>query len=172
MDDGPVTAQYRNMQLASNSTGFYADLSRAGSGRLNPSFALQQYVSADWAATSKLSFSALYIWIHSFSYDSTQCLVKVAGQSYDACAAADRVAQTSNGVGTSPGRAVSDLQVFWATVAYQVTPWANLQLAWINTAPQRKEDNSFRQGFISTDYNAFTSISVGATFSLSRIGEK
>lgn len=170
--DGAVTSNYRSAQVSSNSANFYLDPSRASEGLFNPSFGLSQIVSADYAPAElkKLSFSVLYIWLHSFAYEAAQCNVTVAGRSYDACAAADRVAKVSNGVGTA-GRAVSDLQIFWATVNYQLEPWVGLSLAWINAAPQRKPDNSARQGFFSADYNAFTSVSLGATFSFNRPDE-
>jgi hypothetical protein len=170
--DGPVTAGYRASQIGSNSANFYVDPSRAGSGSMNPSFAHSQMLSLDYAPASqpKLSFNLIYYWLHLFSYEATQCLVEVAGQSYDVCAAADRVAKVSNGVGTA-GRAVSDLQMFYLAGNYQATPWLGFTLSWTTFAPQRMPDNSFRQGFISTDYNAFTSVALGATFSLNRPDE-
>jgi hypothetical protein len=170
--DGPVTANYRASQISSNSANFYVDPARAGSGAMNPEFGLTQMVSVDYTPTAlpQLSFNAIYYWLHLFSYEATQCTIEVAGQPYDACAAADRVAKVSNGVGTA-GRAVSDLQMFYLAANYQLNSWVGFTLSWTTWAPQRKPDNSTRQGFISTDYNAFTTVGLGATFSINRPDE-
>ena len=58
------------------------------------------------------------------------------------------------------------------TASYQFRPWLGFSLAWITWAPREKPDSSFRQGFISTDYNSFTSVMLSATTSLEEVAKK
>jgi hypothetical protein len=53
---------------------------------------------------------------------------------------------------------------------YQVNPRMGLTLGWSTYGPQRRPDNSERQPFVSVDYNAFSTVSLGAYVSLGRGG--
>jgi len=151
---------------------FYLDPSHSSSpDMLNPNFGLTNLFSVDYAPTDKLSFSLLYILFDNFAYGA-QCGVQPYGNVMtDVCANANTVAMATNGVGTY-GPAHKDTQVLWVTAGYQVLDWLNLSIAWINWAPLRKPDNSFRQGVISTNYDAFTTISFGATMSIEKAAAK
>ena len=85
---------------------------------------------------------------------------------YDIQAACQQVS------GGSCNRTIRDSQVLWFTVGYQVLDWLNVSVAWINYAPLRKPDNSYRQGIVSVDYNAFTQISAGATITIDKLAGK
>ena len=54
-------------------------------------------------------------------------------------------------------------------VSYQALDWLGISLAWINWAPMQKLDSSYRQGIISTDYDAFTTIQLGATITIDKL---
>jgi hypothetical protein len=169
---GFVANTFSSSTVSGNSGDFYADPARAGGDNINPQWGVTNLVSVDYAPVKKLSFSVLYIQLHSFSYDQGASCPGVYGGLYtDPCAKTNEVALRSNGSGAG-GRHISDTQIFWATVNYQVLPWFGLSLAWINAAPLRHPDNSLRQPFVSTDYNAFTNVSLGATFQLNHPGEE
>ncbi len=167
VSNGSVTGNYQLSDVTSDSADFYLDPSRQTPGGLNASWGMSEMLGLGYSPLKKLSFSALYVLLHSFSYDATAsgCLVEAGGTMVDSCQNANDVAKSSNGVGTSGGVSISDTQVFWVTANYQLYPWVGISLAWITGSPLRHPDNSLRQPFISTDYNAFTQVSLGATFS-------
>ena len=89
------------------------------------------------------------------------------GQIIDTCRSGDAVAGNSGPSLNRPAR--RDSQVLWISLSYQATDWMGLSLSWINWAPAQKPDSSYRQGFISTDYNAFTTVQLGVTFTVDEI---
>jgi hypothetical protein len=123
----------------------------------------------DFAPTEKLSFSALYILIDAFAY-AAPCNITFNGMPLNVCANGDAVAANSGSNILRVGH--KDTQVLWLTAGYQVLDWLNLNIAWINWAPQRKPDGSIRQPFISTNYDAFTTVSFGATVSIEKAAGK
>ena len=60
---------------------------------------------------------------------------------------------------------------FWATINYQPWEWIGFSVAWINSSPMWKPDSTYRQGIISTDYNAFTTVSFGTSISIDHFAE-
>jgi len=166
ISNDPVTANYRVGQVVGNSADFYADPSKRGNGGLVPSHALLHIFGLDYSPKQfpDFSLSAMYISIASFAYEAKDCIIKLNGADYDVCAAANRVATVSNGVGTSPGGPTNDLQVFSVNASYTVRPDFILTGSWQNFSPLRMPNNQWRQPFISTDYNAFTSVGLSATY--------
>jgi hypothetical protein len=144
----------------------YADPSRVGVGGFNTSFSLANAASAHVTFTERWSGDVLYMWTDGFTY-AHRCTIEASGQSVDTCRTGAVVAASSASEIT--GRGHKRAQVFWVTASYTVAPWLDLSLAWVNWAPRQKPDSSYRQGFISTDYNAFTSVMLSATTSLDKL---
>jgi hypothetical protein len=168
-----VAAGYGASDIAPSTANFLSDPSKVGTiNGLNPDFGFTHIFSVDVAPIDKLNFTLLYLLIDAYSYPATCDPINVAGVGLvNDCANANTVAKVSNGVGTA-GRQIKDSQVLWVTVGYQVTDYLNLSLAWINWAPLRKPDNSYRQGIISTNYDAFTTVNFGATLSIEKVAAK
>lgn len=165
-----VGGNYNDGAFGAGLSNFYADPTRVGTiGGYNASYALTHTISGGYQISEKWSVDVLYLIIDAFTYDHS-CTLQVNGVSYSTCAAGDAVAANSGASLSRPGH--RDSQVFWATLAYQPLDWLGLSLAWINWAPLQKPDSSYRQGLISTDYNAFTTIQLGATITVDKLAAR
>jgi hypothetical protein len=155
--------------LSSGLSNFYADPSRQASfGGLNTNFALLSIISGGVQFNDKWSFDALYIVSNAYPY-SQDCIQQVQGYSVDLCGNGNAVAASSGSALWRPGR--RDNQTFWATLNYQPWEWIGFSVAWINSAPMWKPDSTYRQGIISTDYNAYTTVSFGTSISIDHFAE-
>lgn len=149
-------------------SNFYADPTRAGEGGFNnTSVSVINSFSAAYAINSKWSVDLLYILIHPWAY-STACSVNVNGMEINTCQNGDAVASNSGSSLSHSGQKMPQ-QVLWASLAYQPLEWLGLSLSWINAAPLQKPDGSYRQGIISTDYNAFTTVYLGTTVTFDKL---
>jgi hypothetical protein len=166
--DQLVTNGYEFSDIAPNTNSFLADPSRVGTiGGYNPDFGFTHYFTVDYAPTEKWSISLLYLLFDTFAYPAHLNNVGVGvGDTTNVEANCRTVSQGPC------GRGHKDTQVLWITVGYQVTDYLGLSLSWINWAPLRYPDNSYRQGVISTDYNAFTQVNFGATLSIEKLAGK
>ncbi len=174
--DGPqlqqqvVAAGYEYTDVESTTANFLADPAHVGTiGGYNPNYSFRHTFSVDINPIEKLSISALYILIDAFAY-AAPCQTTINGVPYDLCNAGDAVAANSGSNILRVGH--KDSQIFWLTVGYDVFDWLNVNIAWINSSPQRKPDGSLRQPFISTDYDAFTTINLGASISIEKAAAK
>jgi len=162
--DGPYGAGLSN---------FYLDPSRDGTiGGYNINYSFSHTISGGIQLSDKWSIDVLYVIIDSFTYDHSCATsnVQVAGLQYDTCSAGDRVAANSGATLARPSH--RDSQVFWATIGYQPLDWLGISLAWINWAPLQKLDSSYRQGIISTDYDAFTTVQLAATITIDKLAAR
>jgi hypothetical protein len=151
-------------------SNLYIDPTRTGTiSGYNVSQSVAYTINGTVNFNDKWSLDALYIIRNAFVYDSS-CLSDQSGYTVDLCRSGDAVASSSGTFLNRPG--AKDAQILWLSLGYQPTDWVGLSLMWINWAPLKKPDGSFRQGVISTDYNAFTTLSIGATFSLDRIANR
>jgi hypothetical protein len=152
-------------------SNYYVDPSRVGTvGGRNTNYSLAHTINGGVVVSSKWSVDVLYIIIDAFAYDTGSCMVTTEGVTVNTCQAGDAVAARSGSSVTRPGH--KDNQIFWATVNYQAYDWLGASLAWINSAPLQKPDSSYRQGIISTDYNAFTTVQLSATVAIDRLAGK
>lgn len=167
---GEASAQGGNPWEAINGVGisnFYLDPSRAGTyGTYNPNFSVLQTFSAGFQFHPKVGLDIFYIYVMTYPLQSS-CLVDVQGQLIDTCRGGQAVASNSNSEVERQAR--RDSQVLWISLSYQALDWMGLSLSWINFAPAQKRDSSFRQGFISTNYDAFTTVQLGVTFTVDEI---
>lgn len=167
--DDMIANGYQYADVESTNLNFLSDPSRIGTiDGLNPDFSLSHMFDASFDITSKLNLDVLYVLRNGFAYEARCGLQEYGNVITDACANANTVAKTSNGVGTA-GRAHKDSQIFWLTLSYQALDWLNVSVAWVTAAPLRKADNSYRQAIISTNYDAFTTISIGTTVTIDRL---
>jgi hypothetical protein len=151
-------------------SNMYNDPSRTGTlSGYNVSQSLLYIINGGISFNDQWSFDALYLIRNSFLYDNS-CVTEMHGYTINTCDTGNAVAGSSGSYLERPG--VRDAQILWLTLAYQPTDWVGLNLMWINWAPLTKPDGSFRQGIISTDYNAFTTLSLGVTFSIDRIANR
>jgi hypothetical protein len=153
-------------------SNFYADPSRVSSvGGFNVSQSVSQTFSGSIQITDKLGFDALYILVSPFTYvEGNYCTTMVNGQPYDLCGAGDSVAASS---GSTLNRGTKGMtQVLWLTLGYQALDWLNVSVAWINWAPTYYGNGSYRNGFISTDYNAFTTVQLGMTVTIDKLAQR
>ena len=165
-----IGGNYHDGAYGAGLSNFYLDPSRVGTiGGYNPSFTLTHTISGGVQINDKWSVDVLYLIVDAFSYDHS-CTMQVNGITYNTCSAGDAVAANSNASLSRPGH--RDSQVFWATIGYQPVDWLGLSLAWINWAPLQKPDTSYRQGLISTDYNAFTTIQLAATITVDKLAAR
>jgi hypothetical protein len=149
-------------------SNFYNDPSRAGEGGFNnTSVSVLNSFSAGFVINSKWSADLLYILIHPWAY-STACNVNVGGMEINTCQNGDLVASNSGSSLSHSGQKMPQ-QVLWASISYQPLDWLGLSLSWINQAPLQKPDGSYRQGIISTDYNAFTTVFLGTAVSVDKL---
>ncbi len=161
LSDGPYGAGLSN---------FYLDPSRDGTiGGYNINYSLSHTISGGIQLSDKWSLDVLYVIIDSFTYNHSCATANVTidGAPYDTCSAGDRVAANSGATLARPSH--RDAQVFWATINYQALDWFGISLAWINWAPLQKLDSSYRQGIISTDYDAFTTVQLAATITVDKL---
>ena len=169
-DNGTASTQGGNAYDGGTGSGlsnFYADPSRQATvGGLNTNFSLLSVVSTGLQFNDKWSADLLYIVSNNYPYGQG-CTATTQGQDVNLCANGSAVAGQSNSQLWRPGR--RDYQTFWASVTYQPFQWIGFSLSWINSAPLWKPDSTYRQGFISTDYNAFTTISFGTSISIDHV---
>ena len=162
-------------QVASNDANFLADPGRDTSvGGYNSSYALRQIFLLSINPTERLGISALYIMSDAWAYPiDSSCLTTLNGQVQDLCAAGQQVAQGSGASIVTNGSAHKrGQQIFWLTVGYQLLDWLNVNVAWYTGSLRTFDDGSPRQPFISTNYDAFTSVSLGATITLEKLAAK
>lgn len=150
-------------------SNLYNDPSRVGGDNFNTSWSVLNSLSAMYKINDKWSIDALYWFVDGFTYGHP-CVSTVAGQVVDTCSTGDAVAAGSGADLTRVGHRKS--QIFWSSVNYSFNKWLGFSLAWINWAPRLKPDSSYRQGFISTDYNAFTTVMFGATISVDELAAR
>jgi hypothetical protein len=170
---GGTTTQGGNFydQAAANGiSNFYVDPSRTSNiGGYNVSYAMLGSFTAAAHINDKWSFDVLYILIGNFTYGPDQCNVSIGnGQTTNVCA---------NNAAVMQGQGISqhtnhDAQVFWATLAYQPLDYLGISLAWINWAPLTYSNSTYRQGIISTNYDAYTTVQLGVTVTLDKLGAK
>lgn len=153
-------------------SNFYADPTRVSSvGGFNVSQSVAQTFSGSIQITDKLGLDLLYILVSPFTYvEGSYCNTTVNGSPYDLCTAGDAVASSSGSYLSRGQKGMT--QVLWLTVGYQALDWLNVSLAWINWAPTYHPDGSYRQGIISTDYNAFTTLQLGMTVTIDKLANK
>jgi len=149
-------------------SNFYLDPTRFNAN-VNPSYAIQNILSLGVQAHAKVGIDLLYITVNNFAY-SQSCDVSVGGYIVNTCTTGDAVASNSGSSLNRPGR--RDSQVLWLAVNYSPLDYVTLTLAWINAAPMYYGNSTYRQGIISTNYDAFTTLSLGATVSLDGAADK
>jgi hypothetical protein len=151
-------------------SNLYGDPTRVGQSGYNTSFSLANALSAHLELAEKWSGDILYLWNDGFTYGH-DCMVGLAPElSVDSCQTGAAVAGASHSSVESRGH--KRAQVFWVTASYAFRPWLNFSLAWVTWAPREKPDTSYRQPFISVDYNAFTSVMLSATTSLEEVARR
>lgn len=150
-------------------SNFYADPSRVGSGEVNTSYSFANVLSVAVKLPGKWFADAMYMWRDGFAY-GVPCRVNMGGSEVDTCRTGDAVAARSGSELDRPGHRKS--QLFWATVGYNVRDWVNVSLAWITAAPRLKPDSTFRQGLVSLDYNAFTSVVLSTTITVEELADR
>jgi hypothetical protein len=149
-------------------SNFYADPSRAGGGGFATSYSFSNGLSATFPLYGKVGGAISYMWIDGFTY-SHRCMVSVGGQDVDTCATGAAVAANSGA--TTEARGHRRAQVFSLTADYDFRPWLGFSLAFTTWSPREKPDTSYRQPFVSTDYNAFTSVVLSATLPVETVFE-
>jgi hypothetical protein len=147
-------------------SNFYSDPTRIEGGGFNISAALANGLSAIIQLSQRWSGGVAYTWIDGFTY-SHRCLVEISGQTVDTCAAGDAVAEDSGSSLRRPGHRKS--QLFRVSASYAARNWLELSLSWLTRSPRLKPDSSYRQGFVSVDYNAFTTVVLAVTVSVDRV---
>ncbi|MEO6952032.1 MAG: hypothetical protein ABI321_09480 [Polyangia bacterium] len=148
-------------------SNFYADPTRQATvGGLNTNFSLLSVISTGLQFSDKWSADLLYIVSNNYPYGQG-CTQMTQGQDVNLCQSGSAVAGSSASETWRPGR--RDYQTFWASLSYQPFEWIGFSVSWINSAPLWKPDSTYRQGFISTDYNAFTTLSFGTSISIDHI---
>jgi hypothetical protein len=171
---GPIGAAETGGNGAAPLTGvgisnLYANPALVGTGGFNPAFSFSNALSAHLSIADRWSGDVLYMWTDAFTY-AHRCAVEVGDQTVDTCRTGGLVAANSSSDVTARGHKRG--QVFWVTLSYEAAPWLDLSLAWVNWAPRLKPNSSYRQGFISTDYNAFTSVMLSASTSLDKVAAR
>ena len=149
-------------EVTQNNAAFYASDANVSSLGFNSSYSFSHVFSIGYNPIKRLSFSLLYILSDSFSYGAPCGVQDIEGVSTNPCANANTVA---GGKGTTSVD-IHDSQIFWLSANYQFTSWVGVSLAWVNASPLRTAANITYQPFISTNYDAYTNITLGATFSL------
>jgi hypothetical protein len=156
--------------IGSTLSNFYLDPTRATAvGGYLVNYSLGHVIDGTITFNKQWSLDVLYIIRDAFVY-GRNCNDSVPGYTVDTCLTGNAVAANSNTSLSRPG--TRDVQVFWVTLGYQPLDWLGLALMYINWAPLQKPDSTYRQGIISTDYNAFTTLSLGATVSLDKVASK
>lgn len=136
-------------------------------GGRNPNFGLSHIFGLDITATEALSFSVMYILRQSFPY-TVPCVSDYANVSgIDLCANGSEVASKSGSDITLEPQRVS--QIFWVSAGYQINDWLNISASLVTASPQKAPDNSVRQPFLYVNANNFSSVSLGASFSIDHI---
>ena len=138
-------------------------------GGSNSPWGVIQVASIDYAPLEKLSFSLLYIYINSHTYALSD---NATYAGYDVNTYDNGMAVAGNSGSNIQRSVAKDSQWFWATAGYQALDWLNLSVSLITISPARKPDGTLRQPFLSTDYNAFSSINVGASVSIEKVAAK
>ncbi len=162
---------YADLAASNGISNFYADPSRLNNiSGYNVNYAGIGSFTGAVHFTDKLSFDILYLIIANVPYNHS-CTVNVpmVGM-YNTCTSGNAVAANSGTTVDRPGN--HDVQVFWATLAYQPLDWLGVSLAWINWAPLLNPNSTYRQGIISTDYNSFTTVQLGVTVTLDKLGAR
>jgi hypothetical protein len=150
-------------------SNLYADPSRVGASGINTSYSFSNGLSAHLEVFKKWSGDILYLWTDGFSYGHS-CTVEVGGQIVDSCANGSTVAAGS--LSSTESRGHKRGQVFSLTVSYNYQPWLGFSLGLSTWSPRMMPDTSYRQGFISTDYNAFTSVMLSVSTSLEELTKR
>ena len=140
-------------------------------GKLNPSWGVNHIFTVDVTPIDKLGISLIYVMSQAFPYPANcNSGMNIQGYTDNSCAGGMAVAASqSSGISTDSQRVN---QIFWLTVGYQVLDWLNISAALITATPQKAENNSLRQPFLSFDYNAFSTVSLGATVSIDKVAAK
>ncbi len=170
---GQAQAQGGNPYDGVNGSGlsnFFVDPSRqATEGGLNVSHSLINLISlrGTWL-NDKVYASLLYILSSGWTYSpSGGCIMNVPGVGpTDVCANGAAVAGNSNSE-IRAGR--HDSQVFWASVGYHPLDWLGIDLSLITASPLTYANTSPRQPFISTNYDALTTINLGASVTIDKL---
>jgi hypothetical protein len=147
-------------------SNLFADPARAGAAGYNTSFSFSNTAALHYKIAESWSLDLLYMWVDGFGYGH-RCTVDAGGQTVNTCRTGAEVAASSESEVESRGHRRS--QVFWVTGTYGVNDWLSLSAAWVTWSPRHKPDTSYRQGFISTDYNAFTSVMLSTTVSVEEL---
>jgi hypothetical protein len=160
---------YDGLGGTTTSRSFYDEPARVGDTGVNRSYSVSNSVAGGVNFNEKWSLDLLYIAINSWGYGQP-CDTTVNGLQINTCQTGSAVAATDGATLNRPGRV--DTQVLWATLGYQPLDWLGLSLAYINWAPMQKPDGGYRQGIISTDYSAFTTVLLSATLSVDKLAAK
>jgi hypothetical protein len=149
-------------------SNFYTDPSRVGTiAGVNTSYSWINALDASLdIIPNRLSLDVLYLYIQATPYGQS-CSVNVNGTVVNTCQSGDAVASASGSSLARPGH--HDFEVFWATLSYKAKDWLSFYLAWINWAPAQFPDSSLRQPFVSTNYDAFTTVQAGITVSVEKV---
>jgi hypothetical protein len=175
---GAVAPGYSASEVAANNASFYsATANQTSPGGFNAEWAMSNSISLSYQATTWLAVQASYTLSSSFSYVGACPNVNV-GVVTNPCANANAVAQSTainpnynvasqlGWVQGIAGRDITDSQIFRLGLTANITEWAGLDLTWVNFSPLRTAANIVYNPFISTDYNAFTYISLGLNVNL------
>jgi hypothetical protein len=168
---GFVTPQYSAADVASNTAAFYADQGNASPpGGFNSSWSISDVFTIGYHPIRHLRFGLTYIISDAFSYTASCASGSYAGVSTNPCTNSQAVA-SATGTGQVYSQDIRDSQIFWLSATYDLNEWVSFYLSWVNASPLRMPNNAVYEPFITTDYNAFTNVSLGATFSLGAVDE-
>jgi hypothetical protein len=152
-------------------SNFFSDPSRVGSvGGFNVSYTWTGSVDIGYDFNDKLSFDVLYLYVYAQPFGHSCDVTVVGGQAVNTCQTGDAVAGSEGTSVDRPGH--HDTEIFWATVSYKLEDWLSLNLAWINWAPALYPDSTFRQPFVSNNYDAFTTVQLSATVSFDKLAAR
>ncbi len=155
-----------NPQL--NAPGFTStstDLSRFADGAAGmvASYSLIHQFAVTYNPTDKITLSALYYIIDTFKELVPNCATYLGAGigTVNTCVNSSSVAQSQGA--TILQRGDSGTQIFRLGAEYQVNDYLSADIGFLTVGPQRLPDNSWLEPFITTNYNNYSSVSIGVT---------
>jgi hypothetical protein len=137
--------------------------------KANTSFSVTNSLGLSYGLPHDLLASTSYALTDNWSYDlSNECVIEnpTTGLPVDVCQDTNEVSAGA----ALEGRALKANQVFSLGLRWAARDWVSLALAMTTSSPVRKPDSSdFNNPFFHGDRNGYTSVSLGATFTLDKL---
>ena len=155
-----------------SSTNNALDQFAVGQGGFSPSYGIADAFSVTYAPNEKFSFLVRYVIADTFERAAPSCTFNYGGAvgTVDLCG--DDAAVAANSGASVLQHGDHGVQQFWITADYQALEYLDVGASLITVSPQRQQNGTWQQPFLTTDYRNYSSFNLSVTLTTEALAAK